>query len=153
MGSPRMEGLDDVARVTRSVCESLIEDEALEVSLVPESGMLMAEIVFPLPKAGSNEGATPRIRETERVTALVRFLEEKIVHESVVCLMEKGSDDRSTFHGEQRLNKYFTGMYARPRICCTAGRAPRRRRRRARSRRQSTWCAACGTARSTRTWS
>ena len=114
MGSPRMEGLDDVARVTRSVCESLIEDEALEVSLVPESGMLMAEIVFPLPKAGSNEGATPRIRETERVTALVRFLEEKIVHESVVCLMEKGSDDRSTFHGEQRLNKYFTGMYARP---------------------------------------
>ena len=113
MGSPRMEGLDDVARVTRSVCESLIEDEALEVSLVPESGMLMAEIVFPLPKAGSNEGATPRIRETERVTALVRFLEEKIVHESVVCLMEKGSDDRSTFHGEQRLNKYFTGMYAR----------------------------------------
>jgi hypothetical protein len=108
-----MEGLDDVARVTRSVCESLIEDEALEVSLVPESGMLMAEIVFPLPKAGSNEGATPRIRETERVTALVRFLEEKIVHESVVCLMEKGSDDRSTFHGEQRLNKYFTGMYAR----------------------------------------
>ena len=114
MGSPRMEGLDDVARVTRSVCESLIEDEALEVSLVPESGMLMAEIVFPLPKAGSNEGATPRIRETERVTALVRFLEEKIVHESVVCAMEKGSDDRSTFHGEQRLNKYFTGMYARP---------------------------------------
>ncbi len=113
MGSPRMEGLDDVARVTRSVCESLIEDEALEVSLVPESGMLMAEIVFPLPKAGSNEGATPRLRETERVTALVRFLEEKIVHESVVCLMEKGSDDRSTFHGEQRLNKYFTGMYAR----------------------------------------
>jgi len=113
MGSPRMEGLDDVARVTRSVCESLIEDEALEVSLVPESGMLMAEIVFPLPKAGSNEGATPRIRETERVTAPVRLLEEQIVHESVVCLMEKGSDDRSTFHGEQRLNKYFTGMYAR----------------------------------------
>ena len=113
MGSPRMEGLDDVARVTRSVCESLIEDEALEVSLVPESGMLMAEIVFPLPEAGSDEGATPRVRETERVTALVRFLEEKIVHESVVCLMEKGSDDRSTFHGEQRLNKYFTGMYAR----------------------------------------
>ena len=113
MGSPRMEGLDDVARFTRSVCESLIEDEALEVSLVPESGMLMAEIVFPLPEAGSDEGATPRVRETERVTALVRFLEEKIVHESVVCLMEKGSDDRSTFHGEQRLNKYFTGMYAR----------------------------------------
>jgi len=31
-----------------------------------------------------------------------------------VCLMEKGSDDRSTFHGELRLNKYFTGMYVRP---------------------------------------
>ena len=116
MGSPRMEGLDDVARVTRSVCEHLIDDEALDVRLVPESGMLMAEIAFPLPElpeAESREGATCRSSETARVTALVRSLEEKIVHESVVCLMEKGSDDRSTFHGEQRLNKYFTGMYAR----------------------------------------
>ena len=116
MGSPRMEGLDDVQRVTRSVCEALIDDDSLvDVRLVPENGMLMAEIVFPLPDAEEfgSPGQTRRLRETERVTALVRSLEERIVHESVVCLMEKGSDDRSTFHGEQRLNKYFTGMYAR----------------------------------------
>ena len=101
MGSPRMEGLDDVARVTRSVCESLIDDKQLDVRLVPESGMLMAEIAFPLPDAeGGGAGATRRARETQRVTALVRSLERRIVHESVVCLMEKGSDDRSTFHGE-----------------------------------------------------
>ena len=48
-----------------------------------------------------------------RLAALVRGIEKQVVHESVVCLMEKGSDDRSTFHGDARLNKYFTGMYAR----------------------------------------
>ena len=114
MGSPRMEGLDDVARVTRNVCDALLNHEEVDVSLIPESGMMMAEIVFPLPKKEFvSNGQTRRLRETERVTQLVRFLEASIVHESVVTLMEKGSDDRSTFHGELRLNKYFTGMYAR----------------------------------------
>jgi hypothetical protein len=120
MGSPRMEGLDDVARVTRNVCDVLVADETVDVRLVPESGMMMAEIVFPLPKvdaqiaARAANGMTRRLLEHERVTQLVRLVEHCIVHESVVCLMEKGSDDRSTFHGELRLNKYFTGMYVRP---------------------------------------
>ena len=45
MGSPRMEGLDDVFRVTRCVAE---RDEGL-MNLVPDSsGMMVAEIMFPL---------------------------------------------------------------------------------------------------------
>jgi len=115
MGSPRMEGLDDVERVTRAVCESLVENDDLRVQLVPESGILMAEIAFPLPSrvASDSTGATPRARDAARIASVVMSLERMVVHESVVCLMEKGSDDRSTFHGENRLNKYFTGMYAR----------------------------------------
>lgn len=102
MGSPRMEGLDDVFRVTRCVAE---RDEGL-MNLVPDSsGMMVAEIEFPL--------ATSLDNTIEDLSSLVRAIETQIIEESTVCLMEKGSDDRSVFHGERRLNKYFTGMYAR----------------------------------------
>ena len=102
MGSPRMEGLDDVFRVTRCVAE---RDEGL-MNLVPDSsGMMVAEIKFPLAMALDNT--------IEDLSSLVRAIETQIIEESTVCLMEKGSDDRSVFHGERRLNKYFTGMYAR----------------------------------------
>ena len=111
MGSPRMEGLDDVARVTMCVCD---RDQEF-ISLVPEAGMMMAEIAFPLPSLETTQDASadPEALRVERLTALVRGLEKQVVHESLVCLMEKGSDDRSTFHGDGRLNKYFTGMYTR----------------------------------------
>jgi len=119
MGSPRMEGLDDVERVTRAVCEMDFEF----ISHVPEysSGMMVAEMTFPLPALETpNQGALasahqepPEVLREARLAALVRGIEKQVVHESVVCLMEKGSDDRSTFHGDARLNKYFTGMYAR----------------------------------------
>lgn len=113
MGSPRMEGLDDVDRVTKCVCE---RDQGL-LELVPESGMMVAEIKFPLPSletpANTSSSNDPEALRAERLKALVLALEAQVVDESVVCLMEKGSDDRSTFHGEARLNKYFTGMYAR----------------------------------------
>ena len=102
MGSPRMEGLDDVFRVTRCVAE---RDEGL-MNLVPDSsGMMVAEIMFPL--------AMPLDNTIDDLSSLVRAVETQIIEESTVCLMEKGSDDRSVFHGERRLNKYFTGMYAR----------------------------------------
>ena len=113
MGSPRMEGLDDVDRVTKCVCE---RDQGL-LELVPESGMMVAEIKFPLPSletpADTSSSNDPEALRAERLKALVLALEAQVVDESLVCLMEKGSDDRSTFHGEARLNKYFTGMYAR----------------------------------------
>jgi hypothetical protein len=112
-GSPRMEGLDDVDRVTKCVCE---RDQGL-LELVPEAGMMVAEIKFPLPSletpADTSTSNDPEELRVERLNALVLALEAQVVDESVVCLMEKGSDDRSTFHGEARLNKYFTGMYAR----------------------------------------
>ena len=104
MGSPRMEGLDDVDHVTKRVVE---KNEWGLLELVPESGMMMAEVQFPLPAMETPE------EDAARLEALVRDLEAQVVDESVVCLMEKGSDDRSTFHGEARLNKYFTGMYPR----------------------------------------
>ena len=56
MGSPRMEGLDDVERVTRAVCEMDFEF----ISHVPEysSGMMVAEMTFPLPALETpNQGA------------------------------------------------------------------------------------------------
>uniref|UniRef100_A0A7S0X7B6 Pyridoxal phosphate-dependent transferase n=1 Tax=Mantoniella antarctica TaxID=81844 RepID=A0A7S0X7B6_9CHLO len=113
MGSPRMEGLDDVDRVTKCVCD---RDHGL-LELVPESGMMVAEIKFPLPAletpADTSAPSDPETLRVERLTALVLALEAQVVDESVVCLMEKGSDDRSTFHGTARHNKYFTGMYAR----------------------------------------
>lgn len=113
MGSPRMEGLDDVDRVTKCVCE---RDQGL-LELVPESGMMVAEMTFPLPAletpADTSSSTDPEALRVERLRALVMALEAQVVDESVVCLMEKGSDDRSTFRGGARLNKYFTGMYAR----------------------------------------
>jgi hypothetical protein len=60
-----------------------------------------------------SRAATPAELRVERLDAVVRGLESQIIDESVVCLMEKGSDDRSTFFGKARLNKYFTGMHAR----------------------------------------
>jgi hypothetical protein len=78
--------------------------------------MLVAEIKFPLPalETPADGGGTtdPSELRTQRLNALVHALEAQVVDESAVCLMEKGSDDRSIFHGEQRLNKYFTGWAA-----------------------------------------
>ena len=116
MGSPRMDSLDDVSRVTTVVANA---DEGL-INLVPETNGsgFVAEIRFPLPeletRTKKNEGmSSTQIRE-RRLNGLVRALEEQIIDESLICLMEKGSDDRSVFTGEARLNKYFTGMRARP---------------------------------------
>ena len=116
MGSPRMDSLDDVARVTTVVANA---DEGL-INLVPETNGngFVAEIRFPLPhletRTKKNEGMTSQQIRARRLTGLVRALEEQIIDESLICLMEKGSDDRSVFTGEARLNKYFTGMRARP---------------------------------------
>jgi len=116
MGSPRMDSLDDVARVTTVVAKA---DEGL-INLVPETNGngFVAEIRFPLPhletRTKKNEGMSSKQIRERRLTGLVRALEEQIIDESLICLMEKGSDDRSVFTGEARLNKYFTGMRARP---------------------------------------
>mmetsp|Transcript_3109 Transcript_3109/g.7183 ORF Transcript_3109/g.7183 Transcript_3109/m.7183 type:complete len:793 (+) Transcript_3109:425-2803(+) len=118
MGSPRMEGLDDVQRVTRYVCEHQDDYHAGKeglLHLVPDAGMMVAQIKFPL-SPSLNIALTPEeeaLDRTARLNALVKGLEAQIVDESTVCIMEKGSDDRSTFHGTARLNKYFTGMRAR----------------------------------------
>jgi len=116
MGSPRMEGLDDVARVTTVVANA---DEGL-INLVPETNGsgFVAEIRFPLPaletRTKKNEGMSADQIRSRRLHGLVRALEEQVIDESLICLMEKGSDDRSVFSGPARLNKYYTGMRARP---------------------------------------
>ena len=116
MGSPRMDSLDDVSRVTTVVADA---GERL-INLVPETNGsgFVAEIRFPLQDfevpTKKNEGIYPSQIRRRRLTALVQALEEQIIDESLICLMEKGSDDRSVFTGHARLNKYFTGMRARP---------------------------------------
>lgn len=116
MGSPRMDSLDDVSRVTTAVADA---DEGL-INLVPETNGsgFVAEVRFPLPeletRTSKNAGMTADEIRSRRLRGLVHALEEQIIDESLICLMEKGSDDRSVFTGEARLNKYFTGMRARP---------------------------------------
>jgi hypothetical protein len=127
MGSPRMEGLDDVARVTTIVANA---DEGL-INLVPETNGsgFVAEIKFPLPhletRTKKNEGMSADQIRSRRINGLGRALEEQVIDESLTCLMEKGSDDRSVFNGPTRLNKYYTGMRSRPqdllhRATCTS---------------------------------
>ena len=116
MGSPRMDSLDDVSRVTTVVADA---GERF-INLVPETNGsgFVAEIRFPLQDfevpTKKNEAIYPSQIRRRRLTALVQALEEQIIDESLICLMEKGSDDRSVFTGHARLNKYFTGMRARP---------------------------------------
>lgn len=82
----------DVERITKTIVDSL--PEAM-TSCGPD--MRLARINLPLPQDMSVEDFQAK-------------LEDHVIRESVICLMEKGSDDRSIFQGEERLNKYFTGM-------------------------------------------
>lgn len=89
-------GEGDVDRITKTIVDSLPQQMT---SCGPD--MCLARINLPLVNG-------------ESVHDFKAALEETVVRESVICLMEKGSDDRSIFLGEERLNKYFTGMRPLP---------------------------------------
>lgn len=113
LGGSRLDQNKDVNRVTGTVVERL-GDERVRIASTA-TGSVFGEICFPLdgevdPKAGP----TSVDSMVATMQALFMSIEEPAVLESVQCLMEKGSDDRSVFEGEERVNKYHTGMIPKP---------------------------------------
>lgn len=115
LGGPRLDNTTDVNRVTGTVIEKL-GDHRVRIEVSP-AGSVVGEICFPLDAERSTSTSTSSSSVDSMVStmqALFMSIEEPAVVESVQCLMEKGSDDRSVFEGEERVNKYHTGMIPKP---------------------------------------
>mmetsp|Transcript_13278 Transcript_13278/g.30385 ORF Transcript_13278/g.30385 Transcript_13278/m.30385 type:complete len:790 (-) Transcript_13278:104-2473(-) len=114
LGGPRLDTTADVNRVTGNVIE-MLNDPRVRVS-VSASGTVVGEICFPLDNVNAWSGTSGNAMDAmvQSIQALFMNLEKPAIVETVQCLMEKGSDDRSVFKGEERVNKYHTGMIPKP---------------------------------------
>eukprot|EP00218_Dolichomastix_sp_CCMP3274_P007609 CAMPEP_0170133232 /NCGR_PEP_ID=MMETSP0033_2-20121228/1153_1 /TAXON_ID=195969 /ORGANISM="Dolichomastix tenuilepis, Strain CCMP3274" /LENGTH=737 /DNA_ID=CAMNT_0010368697 /DNA_START=24 /DNA_END=2237 /DNA_ORIENTATION=+ len=107
LSAPRL-GVSDRRRVTLKAVET-VADPRVRVadSLLQDGADVAAEVVFPLDTDCA-----------EKLDSGMRFVLDALLNaaeeEATVCLLEKGSDDRSVFTGEERTNKYHTGMRPQP---------------------------------------
>jgi len=107
----------DVERVHKHVAAAL---PAVASFARTKSGDARLKVSFPLPPRAISSAPLPPFSpllgdtsldvEDNSCAGLKFLLDQHVVHNRVLALMEKGSDDRSIFTGPHRLGKYYTGM-------------------------------------------